>query len=77
MVLYIAQFVVFVVTRCDCVKTTHDGNNNASELNTPLVVLHEFVKVVLRHFISDVLNVYQPCFDRFWFEEEIDEIKAE
>jgi hypothetical protein len=34
-------------------------------------------KVVSRHFISDVLNIYRPRLDRFWFEEEIDEIEVE
>jgi hypothetical protein len=42
-----------------------------------LFVPHEFVKVALWHFISNVLNMYQPCFDRFWSVEEIDEIKVE
>jgi hypothetical protein len=40
-------------------------------------VLHELVKVVPRQFISDVLNFYWPHLDRFWSEEEIDEIEAE
>jgi hypothetical protein len=40
-------------------------------------VPHELVKVVLRHFILDVLNIYRPHLDRFWSEEEIDEIEVE
>jgi hypothetical protein len=40
-------------------------------------VPHELVKVALRHFISDVLNIYRPRLDRFWSEEEIDEIEVE
>ncbi len=38
---------------------------------------HELVKVVPRHFISDVFNIYRPRLDRFWSEEEIDEIEVE
>jgi hypothetical protein len=38
---------------------------------------HELVKVAPRHFISDVLNIYRPRLDRFWSEEEIDEIEVE
>jgi hypothetical protein len=30
------------------------------------IVSHELVKVVLWHFILDVLNVYRPCLDCFW-----------
>ncbi|CAK9259234.1 unnamed protein product [Sphagnum jensenii] len=51
--------------------------HNASELDAPPVVPHELVKVVLRHFILDVLNIYRPHLDRFWSEEEIDEIEVE
>jgi hypothetical protein len=39
-------------------------------------VPHELVKVALRHFISDVLNIYRPRLDCFWSEEEIDEIEV-
>ncbi len=45
MVLQIARFVVFIVIECDCVKAKWDDNNNASELDVPPVMLHEFVKV--------------------------------
>ncbi len=76
MVLQIARFVVFIVIECDCVKAKWDDNNNASELDVPPVMLHEFVKVASWHFISDVLDVYWPCLDRFWSEEEINEIEA-
>ncbi len=44
-VLQIARFVVFIVIECDCVKAKWDDNNNASELDVPPVMLHEFVKV--------------------------------
>jgi len=60
---------MFIVVGCERVKAERDGNNNASELDAPPVVPHELVKVVLRHFISDVLNIYRPCLDRFWSEE--------
>ncbi|CAK9250170.1 unnamed protein product [Sphagnum jensenii] len=45
-VLQISQFVLFIVAGCDRVKAERDGNNNASELDVPLVVPHELVKVV-------------------------------
>jgi hypothetical protein len=64
-VLQIAWFTMFVVTRCDCVKAEQDDNNNASELDAPLVMPHELLKVVPRHFISNVLNVYRPHLDCF------------
>jgi hypothetical protein len=76
-VLQISQFALFIVAGCDHVKAEQDGNNNASELDASLVVPHELVKVVSRHFISDVLNIYRPRLDRFWSEEEIDEIEVE
>ncbi|CAK9257744.1 unnamed protein product [Sphagnum jensenii] len=53
-----------------------DGNNNVNELDVPLVVPHELVKVASQHFISDVLNFYRPCLDHFWSKEETDESKA-
>jgi len=43
----------------------------------PHVVPHELVKVAPRHFISDELNIYRPRLDRFWSEEEINEIEVE
>ncbi|CAK9863763.1 unnamed protein product [Sphagnum jensenii] len=73
----ISQFAVFIVAGCDCVKAERDGINNASELDAPPVVPHELVKVALRHFISDVLNIYRPHLDHFWSEEDIDEIEVE
>jgi hypothetical protein len=76
-VLQISKFVLFIVAGCDRVKAERDGNNNASELDAPPVVPHELVKVAPRHFISDVLNIYRPRLDRFWSEEEIDEIEVE
>jgi hypothetical protein len=59
-VLQISQFALFIVVGCDRVKAERDGNNNANELDAPHVLLHELVKVVPRHFISDVLNIYWP-----------------
>jgi hypothetical protein len=76
-VLQISQFALFIVAGCDSVKAERDGNNNASELDAPPVVPHELVKLAPRHFISDVLNIYRPRLDRFWSEEEIDEIEVE
>jgi hypothetical protein len=76
-VLQIARFVVFVITECDRIKAEWDNNNNASELDTSPIVPHDLVKVVLRHFISDVLNLYRAHLDRFWSEKEIDKIEAE
>lgn len=67
---------MFVVARCNCVKVERDGNNNASKFDAPLIVPHELKEGVSQHFISNVLNVYQPHFDRFWSEEEIDDIEA-
>jgi hypothetical protein len=64
-VLQISQFALFIVAGCDRVKAERDGNNNSSELDAPPVVPHEFVKVALQHFISDVLNIYRPRLDRF------------
>jgi hypothetical protein len=32
--------------------------------------------VVPWHFISDMLIVYRPRLEHFWFEEEINEIEA-
>jgi hypothetical protein len=77
MVLQISQFAFFIVIGCDRIKAERDNNNNASELDAPPVVPHELVKVAPRQFVSDVLNIYRPRLDRFWFEEEIDEIEAE
>ncbi|CAM6007191.1 unnamed protein product [Sphagnum balticum] len=68
---------MFVVARCDRVKVGWVGNNNTNELDVLPIVSHELVKVAPRHFILDVLNVYQPCLDHFWSEEEINKIKAE
>jgi hypothetical protein len=76
-VLQISQFALFIVAGYDRVKAERDGNNNVSELDAPPVVPHELVKVALRHFISDVLNIYRPCLDRFWSEKEIDKIEDE
>jgi len=76
-VLQISQFALFIVAGCDSVKAERDGNNYASELDAPPVVPHELVKLAPRHFISDVLNIYRPRLDRFWSEEDIDEIEVE
>jgi len=44
-VLQISQFTLFIVARCDRIKAKWDNNNNTSELDTPLIVPHELVKV--------------------------------
>jgi hypothetical protein len=56
---------VFVVAGYNRVKAKWDGNNNTTKLDALPIVSHEFVKVAPRHFISDVLKVYQPCLDCF------------
>jgi hypothetical protein len=76
-VLQISQFSLFIIVGCDRVKAERDDNNNTSELDAPLAVSHELVKVAPRHFISDVLNIYRPRLDHFWSKEEIDEIEVE
>jgi hypothetical protein len=76
-VLQIAQFIVFVVAECNHIKSKQDSNNNASELDALPIVPHKLIKVPPQHFILDVLNVYRPHLDRFWFEEEINEIEVE
>jgi len=67
---------LFIVVGCDRIKAEQDGNNNMNELDVPLVVPHELVKVASQHFISDVLNFYRPCLDHFWSKEETNEIEV-
>ncbi len=75
--LQISQFAFFIVIGCDRIKAERENNNNASKLDVPPVVPHELVKVAQPQFISNVLNIYRPRLDCFWFEEEINEIEAE
>jgi hypothetical protein len=77
MVLQIVRFIVCVIVECDHVKAKQDDNNNANELDALPVVSHELIKVALQHFILDMLNVYRSRLDHFWFEDEINNIKAE
>jgi hypothetical protein len=67
-VLQISRFTMFIVIGCDCVMAERDGNNNAKKFNAPPIVPHELVKVMPRHFILNVLNVYRPHLDCFWSE---------
>ncbi len=73
----ITIFGIYIVANVSQVQAERDSNNNAWELEAPLVMLADLVKIHPAAFIQDVLDPYRAHPSKHWFQQHIDDMEKE
>jgi hypothetical protein len=70
-------FGISIVVNVSQVQAKRDSNNNARELEAPLVMPADLVKICPAAFIQDVLDPYCAHLSKHWSQQQIDDVEKE
>jgi hypothetical protein len=73
----ITIFGISIVANVSQVQAERDSNNNARELEAPLVMPADLVKIRPAAFIQDVLDPYRAHLSKHWSQHQIDDVEKE
>jgi len=73
----ITIFGISIVANVSQVQAERDSNNNARELEAPLVMPADLVKIRPTAFIQDVLDPYRAHLSKHWSQHQIDDVEKE